>query len=379
MFSPTQGSAANRPSGALILLVPGDLGTETGGYIYDRRIVDGLGRLGWHVDVHSLDSSFPHPTAPALRHARSVLAAAPEGHIVVIDSLALGGLSRLLEAEAERLRLVALIHHPVALETGLDPQTARILQESERAALTFVRRVVVTSQWTCRKLGEYGVTTDRVRVVTPGVDELLSGRPELQDDRANPPNRDEAGETSLNLLCVATLTPRKGHDVLFEALALLGDRRWHLYCVGSLTRDPGTADRLRRQIEGLGLGPRISLLGEVDRAELDRHYARCDLFVLASHLEGYGMALAEALARGIPVVSTLAGAIPETVPANASELVPPGDDRALAEALAKLMDDPAVRRQLASNALAARNMLPTWSQASRQFAAALEDLVSSES
>ena len=136
---------------------------------------------------------------------------------------------------------------------------------------------------------------------------------------------------------------------------------------------------MRSQIDRLELGPRISLLGEVDRAELERQYVLCDLFVLASHLEGYGMALAEALARGIPVVSTLAGAIPETVPANASVLVSPGDDRALAEALAKLMDDPAARQQLASNALAARKMLPTWSQASRQFAAALEDLVSSES
>ena len=379
MFRPTKGSAANRPAGALILLVPGDLETETGGYIYDRRIVDGLARLGWQVEVHSLDSSFPQPTASALGQARSLLAGTPEGHIVVIDSLALGGLSKLLEAEAERLRLVALIHHPVALETGLDAETARILRESERTALTFVRRVVVTSQWTCRKLGEYGVTTDRIRVVTPGVDDVLSGRPERQNARRNPPNRDEAGGTSLNLLCVATLTPRKGHDVLFNALALLSARPWHLYCVGSLTRDSGTADRLRRQIDRLGLGPRISLLGEVDRAELEHQYVRCDLFVLASHLEGYGMALAEALVRGIPVVSTLAGAIPETVPANASALVPPGDDRALAAALAKLMDDPAVRRRLAANALAARKMLPTWSQASRQFATALADLVSSES
>ena len=378
MFSPTKGSRTNRPAGALILLVPGDPETQTGGYIYDRRIVYGLGRLGWHVEVHSLDASFPQPTAPALGHARGVLAGIPDGRIVVIDSLALGGLSRLLEAEAARLRLVALIHHPVALETGLDAETARIFRASERASLTFVRRVVVTSQWTSRKLGEYGVATDRIRVVSPGVD-AVSGGPERQKARTPTANRDEAGETSLKLLSVATLTPRKGHDVLFDALARLGERSWHLYCAGSLTRDPGTADGLRRQIDRLGLGPRISLLGEVDRAELERQYARCDLFVLASHLEGYGMALAEAVACGMPVVSTLAGAIPETVPANASMLVPPGDDRALAAALAKLMDDPDARRRLASNALAAGRLLPTWSQASRKFAAALEDLGSNES
>ena len=378
MSNPKKASATNRPAGALILLVPGDPETQTGGYIYDRRIVYGLGRLGWHVDMYSLDASFPQPTAPALDHARGVLAGIPDGQIVVIDSLALGGLSGLLEAEAERLCLVALIHHPVALETGLDGETARVFLASERASLTFVRRVVVTSPWTSRKLGEYGVAADRIRVVSPGVD-AMPGGPERQKARPDIPNRDAAGETSLNLLCVATLTPRKGHDVLFDALAQLGDRPWHLYCAGSLTRDPSTADGLRRQIDRLGLGPRISLLGEVDRGELERQYARCDVFVLASHLEGYGMALAEAIARGIPVVSTLAGAIPETVPANAGVLVPPGDYRALAQALAKLMDDPDTRRRLASNALAARKLLPTWSQASRQFGAALEDLVSSES
>ncbi len=377
MFSPATASN-NQSSGALALLVPGDLETQTGGYIYDRRVVEGLAHLGWQVRVHSLDSSFPLPTAAALTHARSVLAGIPDGCIVVIDGLALGGLSTLLEPEATRLRLVALIHHPVAMETGLDADTARILRDMERASLRFMRRVVVTSPWTSRKLGDSGVATDRIRVVVPGVD-VVSGRTGQQEARTNPLNRDEAGVPSLNLLSVATLTPRKGHDVLFDALAELGDKPWHLYCAGSMTRDPGTADRLRRQIDRLGLGLRISLLGEVDRSELDRLYACSDLFVLASHLEGYGMALAEAIACGLPVVSTLAGAIPETVPGNAGVLVPPGDVRVLAEALAKLMDDPDALGRLASNALAARNQLPTWSHASGLFAAAIEDLVSSES
>ncbi len=374
-MNPTGESTIVRTAPRLALLVPGDPETQTGGYVYDRRIIDGLGSLGWHVDVHSLDASFPLPTVPALDHARSVLAGVPDGHIVVIDGLALGGLSKLLGAEAERLRLVALIHHPVALETGLDAETARVLRESERAALALMRRVVVTSQWTSRKLSEFGVAAERIRVVTPGVD-VVSGGPEREGARRNPRDRDEADETSLKLICVATLTPRKGHSVLFDALARLGDRAWHLCCAGSRTRDPTTADALRRQIDRLRLGPRISLLGEVDRLELDRLYARSDLFVLASHLEGYGMALAEALARGLPVVSTVAGAIPETVPSSAGVLVRPGDSQALARALAKLMDDPETRHRLASNALAARRTLPTWSQASRQFAAALDDLVS---
>lgn len=367
----------------LDLLLPGNPGARTGGYVYDRRIIAGLTELGWRTTVHALDPSFPQPTPAARKQARDVLAGLPSGRIVVLDGLVLGGLTRELEAQAERLRLVALIHHPLALETGLDATAARRLHESERAALALARRVIVTSRWTSRALAEYGVAAAQIRVVEPGIDSARRARslPAARAARLRPrdrPGRDglHAGkrEPPLNLLCVATLTPRKGHTVLLDALALLRDRRWHLTCAGSLTRDAGTAAAVRRQIDRLRLGPRISLLGELDAAALQRCYARSDLFVLASHLEGYGMALAEAMAHGLPVISTTAGAIPETVPDDAGLLVPPGDSRALAKALASVMDNAVLRQRLARRALAARAVLPTWRQSAQRFEQALTGL-----
>src|SRR5215470_9773184 len=112
----------------------------------------------------------------------------------------------------------------------------------------------------------------------------------------------------------------------------------------------------------------------VDIGALEREYERADLFVLASYLEGYGMALAEAVARGIPVVSTTAGAIPETVPPAAGVLVPPGDSRALAKALAPLLDHDDARARLAASARDAAAALPTWRTAAERFAAALEGI-----
>jgi glycosyltransferase involved in cell wall biosynthesis len=348
----------------LNLLVPGDLNTRTGGYIYDRRIVDGLRRIGCRVDTHSLDASFPQPTAAALEQARSVFSEIPDESIVVIDGLALGGLSKLLEVESRRVHLTALIHHPLAFETGLAAETVRLLRQSERASLERVHGVIVTSRWTLTRLvADYGVPAGRIRVVEPGTD----GVPDV-------PQCGVTDESSLDLLCVATLTPRKGHAVLFDALARLRDRRWQLRCAGSLTGNPATAAALLRQIECLQLGPRINLLGEIDTPALELEYGRCSLFVLASYMEGYGMALADAIAHGKPIISTLAGAIPDTVPTGAGLFVPPGDDRALSDALASVMDDPKVRRRLAGNAFAARKSLPTWSQASERFAAALADL-----
>ena len=345
---------------ALDFLLPGDPQTLTGGYIYDRRIMQGLAALGWRVTVHSLDSSFPSPSLFALEEARSTLEKIPIGGIVVIDGLALGGMPDLLADQAGRLRLVALIHHPLACEKGLAPERRRALEHSEERALAAVDKVIVTSGWTMKRLAGDGVAAERVHVVMPGTDPA--------------PLAHGSGGSSLNLLCVATLTPRKGHAVLFDALSQLRDWSWHLYCVGSLQRDITTATELRAQIERLGLAGRVTLTGEVTEDVLANHYASADLFVLASYLEGYGMALAEALSRGLPLVSTSAGAIPDTVTADSAILVPEGDSGALANALAKTMDDPRVLRGLASGARIARDNLPSWEQASEQFAGALRSL-----
>jgi glycosyltransferase involved in cell wall biosynthesis len=354
----------------IAFVVPGDIRTPTGGYIYDREIIAGLTERGLSVELHSLDASFPTPTPAALREARAMFAGLAAGSVVVIDGLALPGLDRLLADEARRLTLVALVHHPVALETGLDPLEAERFAALERRALSYAQRVITTSQWTARTLASDGVPISQLRVVEPGVD-----RRKTRGSSDPKPNLGDAAQHDmLNLLCVGTLTPRKGHALLFEALNELRDRHWHLTCAGSLLRDAPHVAALQHQIDRLSLRRRVSLLGDLDRDALERQYARADVFVLPSYLEGYGMALAEAVAFGLPVVSTTAGAIPETVPANASVLVAPGDSRALAKALAGIIDDPARRATLAANARAARASLPTWATAATKFAAALDGL-----
>jgi glycosyltransferase involved in cell wall biosynthesis len=353
---------------AIDFVVPGDIDTPTGGYIYDREILAGLAALGWRTRVHALDASFPQPTPAAQRAARATFAGIAAESLVVIDGLALPGLERVLADETRRLKLVALVHHPVALETGLDAATAQRVGDAECRALAFVRRVITTSQWTARALARYNVAVGALRVVEPGVDRRTA------HGSTDPRGVESAAlqHESLNLLCVATLTPRKGHAILFEALGELRDRRWHLNCAGSLLRDPAHVATLEHQLDRLRLKNRVSLLGDLDADALERQYERADLFVLPSYLEGYGMALAEATAHGLPIVSTTAGAIPETVPAAAGVLVPPGDARALVKALASLLDDPARRAELAVNARAASVALPTWHGAAIKFAAALD-------
>jgi glycosyltransferase involved in cell wall biosynthesis len=344
------------------VLLPGSLGDLTGGTLYDRRIVEGLRARGHSVSVHELDGRFPFPPLEALTAAEATLAALPDGALAVADGLAFGAMPEVVARHAHRLRLVALVHHPLALETGLSATRAAALAASETRALGHARRVVVTSRSTAALLADYAVPESRIRVVEPGTDPapLAAGSAEA----GGPPR----------LLCVGTITPRKGHMLLVEALGALSHLDWRLRCAGSLTRDPRTAARLRDRIAALGLAERILLLGELPPAELAREYAWADVFVLPSLFEGYGMAYAEALARGLPVLGTTGGAIADTVPAAAGLLVEPGAADALRDGLSRLLTDAGLRRRLAAGAARVRKHLPDWPTAAARFAEAIANV-----
>jgi glycosyltransferase involved in cell wall biosynthesis len=344
---------------AAAFAVPGDLATPTGGYAYDRRMIAELTALGWRIGAVSLGDGFPFPTADTRAAAYARLAALPRRHPIVIDGLAFGALPEAGEVLGASHMLVALVHHPLALETGLDASDCARLRASERAALGSARHVIATSKTTARLLAaDYGVASDRMSVVEPGT------------DRVAPRASTARGEVAL--LAVGAVIPRKGYDILVAALAQLKELPWRLTIAGDRGRSPDTARRLEADIAYWDLDHRIKLLGAVSSEELGALYAGCDLFVLPSRFEGYGMAYAEAIAHGVPVVGTTAGAIAETVPANAAVLLPPDDVAALAAALRRLIASPAERERLAAAARAA--IFPSWRQQAALFACALERL-----
>jgi len=343
----------------VVFAVPGDLATPTGGYTYDRRIIAELPALGWRAQVLDLGDGFPRPTATTRAAACAQLAALPSGRPVVIDGLAFGVLPDAAGTLHSHLPLVALVHHPLALESGLSAGEAAALRQSERAALACARRVIVTSAATARLLAaDYDLPADRLAVVEPGT------------DRSEAPPR--ASEDAVALLSVGAVVPRKGYDVLVAALARLEDLHWRLIIAGDCARSPEAARRLAADIARLGLAERVTMLGAVPSDRLATLYAAADLFVLPSRFEGYGMAYAEAIAHGVPVVGTTAGAIPETVPAGAGVLVPPDDVDALAAALRRLIERPDERRRLAAGARATN--FPSWRDQSALFVRVLESL-----
>jgi glycosyltransferase involved in cell wall biosynthesis len=309
------------------------------------------------VDVRELDGSFPQPTAAALDEAARVLAAIPDGATVLIDGLAFGAMPSEVEREASRLRLVALVHQPLAEAIGLEPAVAARLEASERRALGAASFVVVTGTWTVTALERYDIGRHRIALVEPGTDRAPLAR--------------GSGGSPLQLLSVATLNPGKGHELLLRALASVPCRDWRLTCAGSFERHPPTTERVQAVLRDEGLEDCVSLVGELDDAALAACYDRADLFVLATLHETYGMAVAEALARGLPIVSTITGAIPDLVGDEAGLLVPPGDPDALAHALTRVMSDAGLRQRLAAGARQRRDGLPTWEQAAQKMASVL--------
>lgn len=338
--------------------IPGDLMTPTGGYAYDRQVLRWLPECGIDIRHLQLPDGFPFPSAAALEETGRLLAAVPTEEVLIIDALAMGVLPPVI-MEGIAAPVVAMHHHPLGLETGLTPEQSQAMLVAEKLATSYARHVLVTSQTTADTLGELGFAPPPpVTVAMPGT------------------KRGERGTGSgggFEILCVGTIVPRKGYDVLVAALELLRDEAWHCTIVGGLDRDEACVAALRAQIAAAGLEGRIRFTGALNE-ELGALRRRADVFALASRYEGYGMAFAEAMAHGLAIVSTTAPAIPGTVPRQAGILVPPDDPSAFADALAALMHDPALRQRLSDGGWAHAQALPTWEDTTTIIAGVIREV-----
>jgi glycosyltransferase involved in cell wall biosynthesis len=321
-----------------------DPARPSGGNVYDRQLSRALESLGWSVLEHAVAGFWSEPEGASFAALDRAVQEIPDGAVVLLDGLIASTAPEVLVPRAERLRLVALVHMPLG-------------DKQERAVLSAAAAVVTTSAWSRRRLIElHGLATDRVHVAEPGVEpaDLATGT--------------ASGEA---LLCVAAVTPGKGHDVLLDALATMTELSWHCVCVGQLDRDPGFVERLR-PVDGVSFpGPRTGV-------ELNRSYAAADLVVLASRAETYGMVVTEALARGLPVVATDVGGVTEALGNGAGGirpglLVPPGDAAALAGALRAWLGDAELRARLRRAARERRESLPKWSTTASVVAGVLTE------
>jgi glycosyltransferase involved in cell wall biosynthesis len=334
-------------------------GQASGGNFYDRRVCAGLAEAGWEVVIATVAGAWPVPDSGACADLARIVAAIPDGEIVLIDGLIAAPTAAQLLPHAGRIRMTVLLHMPLA--TALDTRPDASALRSERAVLSAATGVVVTSEWTRQLvLTRYEIPACRVHVARPGVDRVAA--------RARPVRG--------RLTCVGTLGRHKGQDLLVEALAELGDLDWHCVLAGPLDRDPDFVDELRTRITQLGYGRRFRLAGVLAGAALSRAYTTADLLVAPSRSETYGMAVTEALAHGVPVIAAAAGGLPEALGSGADggcpgQLIPCDDPAALAAAIRVWLGDEQHRHRLRAAARQRRLSLRGWSETTREIASAL--------
>jgi glycosyltransferase involved in cell wall biosynthesis len=328
------------------VVLPNDIddpARPSGGNYYDRRLIRELTSIGWTVREHAVAGDWPRPDKAARARLGTTLAAIDDGSLVLVDGLIASGVPEVLAPQADRLRLILLVHMPMD-------------NEQEAAALSSAVAVVTTSRWTRgRLLTRYGLDPRRVTVAAPGVD--------MQRVTAATPGGGR-------LLCVAAVTHHKGHDVLATALGAVADLPWTCSCAGSLDREPAFVDLVRQVLARCGVADQVAFPGPLSRAELAARYAETDLLVLPSRTESYGMAVTEALAHGVPVLAADVGGVREalgwTAPPGAPGhavpglLVPPEDPPALAGALRRWLSDSELRARLRAAASGRRTTLPRW-------------------
>jgi glycosyltransferase involved in cell wall biosynthesis len=343
---------------AVHFILPNDIddpAAPSGGNVYDRRVSRGLTALGWAVYERPVRGGWPRPGPSELGALAAVLAAVPQGGLVLLDGLVACAAPEVLRAHEHRLRLVVLVHMPLAEE-------AEELSDGEGRALACAAAVVTTSHWGRRRLLElYHLPSGLVHAVQPGVDAAALATRSPEGSR---------------LLCVAAVARHKGHDLLVGALARIADLRWSCVCVGSLERDAKFVADVRRLAEVSGIGDRVHLVGPCRGSALDTRYAQADLLVCASRTETYGLVVTEALARGIPVLAAEVGGIPEALGRAPDASLPgilarPGDPPAIADALRQWLLGEKIRDELRRSAYDRRATLSGWAVTARLLAGIL--------
>lgn len=346
----------------LAFAVPGNLANLTGGYKYDRRLIQGLRNAGWSVKQLRLGDSFPQPTSRDMQDAAHQLATVNKEHPLIIDGLALGAFDQVV-MEAIQAPVVALIHHPLAKESGLsNSQRARFLN-SERENLKQVSHILAPSPHTANVLvRDYDIDAAQITIARPGTDFQTKSQ-----NKDKPPL----------ILSVGIQVPRKGHDILLKALSRIDHLSWKAVIAGG-AYDQDHASALERLVTDLGLSDRVTLAGQVSEERLSDLYARASIFALATRYEGYGIVFDEAMAYGLPIVSCTTGAVSETVAKGAGVLVQPEDPSSFADALAKTLCDEQYRTEMASASNRAGKSLPTWRVTTEEVDTLLKSIVAKQ-
>jgi glycosyltransferase involved in cell wall biosynthesis len=365
----------------LVLVVPGDIDTTSGGFRYDRRLVASLRERGDEVRVRSVPwRRYPFGVVDSPRVSLARLAAGADA--VVVDELAHPTFVSTVGQETET-PVIALVHHLRCDEGGPEASLTRAL---ERRFLSRVDAAVCTSSATARSVRElassaasslssatYAVGRDRESVDLPT---LVAPPTDDQFDPSITPAKidDRAIVDPFRVVFLGSLVPRKRPVALVDALAAL-DGEWIATFVGPHP-DGRYAERVRRRCRRRGVAERVTLTGPLPTAEVASALREGHVLALPSTHEGFGIAYLEGMGFGLPAVATSSGGATDLVThGETGFLVPPEGVGAVSAALSALASDRARLARMGRAALGRYRTHPPWAETVDRVRAFLADVI----
>ncbi len=323
----------------------GDVDART----YEERATDGLG-----AEIRRFALGSPAENAVTHTHLAATLAALPEASCVLASSTILPLVGPAFRAQSRRLRIVVLAHRPSHRDPRFVGMDERELANVDAGTLPYARRVVAPSLHTAMSLGAIGVLPDQLAVIMPAADRA----PLAEGSRTR-------GE-GLSLVCAAPLTIAAGHDVLIDALGPLAGRGWRLTCVAP-EADPEWLAQMQAKADRFGLARQVHWKVGASASDVKSAYHAADLVVLPARYDPHGTGVLEALARGVPVLATSAGAAGRLLPEGAGVLVRAGESSEMTRALAVVCDNDEVLARLTQGAERARAEVRVWSRVAAEL------------
>lgn len=332
-----------------------------------RELADPINLMEW-LGVSTM--GFPEPFTFGLR-ALKRLRNRPDEYDILHDNQSL---SYGLWALSRRVPAVATIHHPITVDRRYAVRAEKTLWKKikqwrwysfvgmqKRVARSLCPIITVSARAREDIRRDFGIPPGRFRVIPNGIDIDLF-RPLADVER----------EPGRIIVTNSADMPLKGLAYLLQAVADVLSRRIQLRLV--VVGSPGRNGEVERMVRQLGIGRQIEFTGRIDGGEFVRQYARASMAVIPSVYEGFGLPAGEAMACGVPVISTTGGGLPEVV-GNAGILVPPADSAALSGAILSLLDQPGHARELGRRGLQRVHANFTWRRAAEKTVAAYREAI----
>ena len=283
--------------------------TITGGTLYDIQLCKYLKK----IFIYHFGIIVRHDISSIKLFTK--LKKIPKESIIIVDGYLANRIKYIIKKFGN---ISLLVHHPCSLEDPSKRSSNLKLYFNEKTAFTYAKSITTVSKYMKLKISKYLNKNSKIHVVYPGIRDCFFNY--------------NTATNSKNLISIGNIIPRKGHEWLIKSLSKL-KFDWHLNIIGDYSVDKDYYQRLDLLVKSYGLEDKITFLGSVETKTMLDYLKKSKLFILATHYEGFGMALLESSISGVKVITTDLPVLREVLKSRDVDFVEENNIQALAETI----------------------------------------------